>query len=86
MTPSLSTVVVSTAVSTFVIVTSAVIGHQFGFDQGRLVERESIMSTAVTIGNPNNPDCSVDVTLGMLKDMAELGVYSWAQACEEDTQ
>lgn len=62
------------------------LAYNAGEFAGRVQERADIMATPVTIGNPSNPDCSVVVTISVLAEMSEMGVYGWAAACEEATQ
>ena len=81
-----TTIVVGIIIGVFVILMTFMLGYDAGKSHGRAFERADIMATPITVGNPSNPDCSVEITIGTLADMAAIGIYGWADACEEVTQ
>ena len=81
-----TTIVVGTIICVFVILLTFMLGYDSGKSHGRAFERADIMATPIIVGNPENPDCSVEITIGTLAEMAAMGIYGWADACAEATE
>lgn len=70
----------------FAVFMSGALMYDLGIEHGRIFERTEIMNTEVTVGNPTNPECSVEIKLTALAEMAEMGILAWPDACEEASQ